>query len=247
MHGNVSEWSHCVAHGIHGGERSFSAKAWCTAVQDLLPGDPSVPGRKGDPAPRTQAGNRESVSSMTVKTAAPRQGVSAAPAACSPTLPDHPTVVGGVIDRSGETVLRVPADLGCMHRARKLVVQAARSWGVLSEASLGDVELCAGEVVANAMEHTGAASVVRVSATTSGVRVEVVDTHPQLPGPAPSDAQGESGRGLLLVDALATVWGAHPTGTGKTVWFEIAADPQPAGCEALGQADRGTVGQRPAA
>ncbi|WP_327687953.1 ATP-binding protein [Streptomyces tubercidicus] len=184
---------------------------------------------------------------MTVKTASPPQGVSAAPTVDSPTLPDVPTVVGGVIDRRAEAVFRVPADLGCMHRARKLVVQAARSWGVLSEASLGDVELCAGEVVANAVEHTGATSVVRVSATPSGVRVEVVDTHPQLPSPAPCDAQGESGRGLFLVDALASEWGAHPTGTGKTVWFEIAGAPQPAGCDALPQADHHTLGQRPAA
>ncbi|MEW9518270.1 ATP-binding protein [Streptomyces tubercidicus] len=184
---------------------------------------------------------------MTVKTASPHRGVSAAPAAGSPTLPDNPTVVGDVNDRREETVFRVSADLGCIHRARELVVQAARGRGVLSEALLGDVELCAGEVVANAMEHTGAASVVRVSATSSGVRVEVVDTHPQLPSPAPCDAQGESGRGLFLVDALATAWGAHPTGTGKTVWFEIAADSPPAGCDALPEADRHTVGQRPAA
>jgi len=183
---------------------------------------------------------------MTVKTASPHRGVSAALAAGSPDLLDNPTVVA-VIDRRGDAVFRVPADLGCMHRARKLVVQAARRWGVLSEASLGDVELCAGEVVANAMEHTGAASVVRVSGSTFGVRVEVVDTHPQLPSPGPSDAQDESGRGLFLVDALATAWGAHPTGTGKTVWFEIAADPQPAGCDGLRRADRHTVGQRPAA
>ncbi|MGW7046358.1 ATP-binding protein [Streptomyces avermitilis] len=170
---------------------------------------------------------------MTVKTTSPRRGVSAAPTAGSPTLPDNPSAADGFIGRRTEAVFRVPADLGSVHGARKLVVQAARRWGVLSEASLGDVELCAGEVVANAMEHTRAASVVRVSAIKSGVRVEVIDTHPQLPSPAAPDAQGESGRGLFLVDALATAWGAHPAGTGKTVWFEIAAAPQPAGCDAL--------------
>ena len=32
----------------------------------------------------------------------------------------------------------------------------------------------------------------------------------------------ESGRGLHLVDALATAWGVIPHAAGKTVWFELA-------------------------
>jgi hypothetical protein len=30
-----------------------------------------------------------------------------------------------------------------------------------------------------------------------------------------------SGRGLSLVDALASEWGVHPSPPGKTVWFEL--------------------------
>jgi anti-sigma regulatory factor (Ser/Thr protein kinase) len=55
------------------------------------------------------------------------------------------------------------------------------------------------------------------------IRVEVSDTNPALPvrlAPAPADADG--GRGLLLVDALASRWGVtERTGPGKTVWAEL--------------------------
>jgi hypothetical protein len=32
----------------------------------------------------------------------------------------------------------------------------------------------------------------------------------------------EGGRGLALVDALATRWGVDADGAGKSVWFEVA-------------------------
>ncbi|WP_259370853.1 ATP-binding protein [Streptomyces sp. SCUT-3] len=66
------------------------------------------------------------------------------------------------------------------------------------------------------------------------LRVEVSDARsgtvpaPVQPGPVPVHTAGsaedgaESGRGLLLVDALATRWGWAPgPGTGKTVWAEL--------------------------
>ncbi|WP_416210682.1 ATP-binding protein, partial [Frankia sp. Cas8] len=49
----------------------------------------------------------------------------------------------------------------------------------------------------------------------------------------------EGGRGLQLVAELATHWGARPTRTGKTVWFQLdtpdtdQANSLKAGSEAL--------------
>ncbi len=34
----------------------------------------------------------------------------------------------------------------------------------------------------------------------------------------------EGGRGLYLVDQIATRWGSRPTRDGKAVWFEIPVD-----------------------
>ena len=50
--------------------------------------------------------------------------------------------------------------------------------------------------------------------------VEVWDENFQLPVPAPASLDDESGRGLMLVDALAERWGWNmpPSGRGKIVW-----------------------------
>ncbi|WP_218053803.1 ATP-binding protein [Streptomyces rhizosphaericus] len=59
------------------------------------------------------------------------------------------------------------------------------------------------------------------------IRVEVRDSNPYPPVPtAPLDddarnLEAESGRRLLIVEALATAWGSSPAGRGKTTWFEI--------------------------
>ncbi|MGX5214031.1 ATP-binding protein [Streptomyces violaceus] len=55
------------------------------------------------------------------------------------------------------------------------------------------------------------------------LRIEVTDTHgddfPRRRSPAPD---AESGRGLLLVEALADRWGVQPGPVpGKTVWAEL--------------------------
>lgn len=56
------------------------------------------------------------------------------------------------------------------------------------------------------------------------LRVEVHDSLARRPGPRVPEQPGEhgtSGRGLLLVEALADSWGVHARDTGKVVWFEL--------------------------
>ena len=54
------------------------------------------------------------------------------------------------------------------------------------------------------------------------VWVEVFDPDLRLPRLRTARATDEGGRGLYLVEQLATRWGSRPTPEGKTVWFEIA-------------------------
>lgn len=55
------------------------------------------------------------------------------------------------------------------------------------------------------------------------VRVEVSDTHPARPARVAREGDDNHGRGLVLVDALATRWGVRDrVGPGKTVWAEYA-------------------------
>ncbi|MBQ1091566.1 ATP-binding protein [Streptomyces sp. B93] len=92
------------------------------------------------------------------------------------------------------------------------------------------VALVVGELAANAVQHgrvPGRDFGLRITADEAAnhVRIEVTDAAPPPdlpPAPTPPHPEDESGRGLLLVDVLATHWGTtpHPS-EGKTVWAEL--------------------------
>ncbi|MFJ4094678.1 ATP-binding protein [Kitasatospora sp. NPDC089913] len=105
--------------------------------------------------------------------------------------------------------------------ARWLVAAIVREWGVpLSVEALQDLELCASEVIANAMLHTGDRCLVTVLRRPGLLCVEVADRCPALPG-RERGADETGGRRLVLVAALAQGWGWHPESPGKVVWFEF--------------------------
>ncbi|GAA2134145.1 hypothetical protein GCM10009760_11110 [Kitasatospora kazusensis] len=109
--------------------------------------------------------------------------------------------------------------------ARRLIRRIAEAWQVpMSDAALRDLELCADELLANAVEHVRARCRVTVRWTGERLRVEVADSSPCLPDREAAEDTVTGGRGLLLVEGFAHSWGWHPTGLGKTVWFECAAD-----------------------
>ncbi|MFE0458857.1 ATP-binding protein [Kitasatospora sp. NPDC058965] len=71
------------------------------------------------------------------------------------------------------------------------------------------------------------------------LRIEVSDARgerlPRLPLLPPQPGEAESGRGLLLVEALADAWGTVPRPpSGKTLWAELADEgPRPPGSAVL--------------
>jgi PAS domain S-box-containing protein len=62
---------------------------------------------------------------------------------------------------------------------------------------------------------------VRLRRGASAVWVEVLDPDLRLPRIRTAAEDDEGGRGLYLVEQLATRWGSRPTRDGKAVWFEI--------------------------
>ena len=62
---------------------------------------------------------------------------------------------------------------------------------------------------------------LRLRRGATSVWVEVEDTDMRLPRIRSAAETDEGGRGLYLVDQLATRWGSRPTKDGKTVWFEV--------------------------
>ncbi|MEW2400059.1 ATP-binding protein [Streptomyces sp. NPDC046862] len=121
---------------------------------------------------------------------------------------------------------RVAAAVEAVPAARRQVISLAQDLGLpLSDRMLENVELLASEVIANAVLHTDAPCDVSVTRTDERLRVEVTDTDPSLLSAVEAGPDDESGRGLLLVTALADAWGTRPEPMGKTTWFEITSEP----------------------
>ncbi|MGW6025411.1 ATP-binding protein [Streptomyces sp. NPDC055099] len=120
--------------------------------------------------------------------------------------------------------------------ARRLARYHLDEWGVPygSEVSEAVAQIVA-ELAANAVTHgrvPGRDFEVRMILGGGVLRVEVGDTWGEGGAAlavrvAASDA--ESGRGLLLVAALADAWGVVEREVGKTVWAEITL-PSPGPC-----------------
>jgi len=66
---------------------------------------------------------------------------------------------------------------------------------------------------------------LRIRKGESTVWVEVFDSDLRLPRIRVAGENDEGGRGLYLVEQLATRWGSRPTERGKAVWFEVPIRP----------------------
>jgi serine phosphatase RsbU (regulator of sigma subunit) len=68
---------------------------------------------------------------------------------------------------------------------------------------------------------------LRLRRGAEAIWVEVFDPDLRLPRLRTARATDEGGRGLYLVEQLATRWGSRPTPEGKAVWFEVPLGSQP--------------------
>jgi len=96
--------------------------------------------------------------------------------------------------------------------------------GGLSSESADAATLCASELVTNGVLHARTSLVFGVTTGRDWLLVTVADHAAGQPYPSPPDDERPSGRGLVLVDALATHWGVHEMDDGKTVWFTVPRD-----------------------
>ena len=86
------------------------------------------------------------------------------------------------------------------------------------------VLLVAYELAANAVEHVGGPVEVVTTLSAGSVRIEVSDGSPEAPLLRPRDPLALRGRGLQVVDGLASRWSWNAEDTGKTVWAEVLTD-----------------------
>ncbi|MER6104716.1 ATP-binding protein [Streptomyces sp. NPDC001832] len=121
----------------------------------------------------------------------------------------------GLVSLPGTTLVSASA-------ARRYVRTTARSWGLPPDTA-DALELITGELAANALEHTASRSITVVLSRTG--RTAVVGVIDEGRGGAtvagtPSPDQ-EDGRGLLIVDALASRWGQRHACGGLLVRAEV--------------------------
>lgn len=104
---------------------------------------------------------------------------------------------------------------------RRFVAATLASWDLddLSEVAC----LLSSELASNAVRHVGALYQLVLELDPPELRVEVVDPSRRLPVLAENTANSGSGKGLVLVDALATRWGVRQLSRGKAVWFVLSA------------------------
>ncbi|WP_405871960.1 ATP-binding protein [Streptomyces sp. NBC_00005] len=119
------------------------------------------------------------------------------------------------------TVLLSPTPRGA-RIAHLLAAEQLRTWEVPLEKATQVVA----ELAANAATHgrvPGRDFRVTLYIVADTLRIEVSDTRgDRLPRLAPGGLEAESGRGLVLVDALADRWGvAEGPYPRKTVWAEL--------------------------
>jgi anti-sigma regulatory factor (Ser/Thr protein kinase) len=114
--------------------------------------------------------------------------------------------------------LELPAVPASAARARRLV---ERELGSTCPREVIEIAtLLATELVTNVVLHAGTSMRFEVEHRDC-VRIEVQDSSPGLPVPRRTSVDATTGRGLLLIERLATAWGVEARPTGKAVWLEL--------------------------
>ncbi|MER5974472.1 ATP-binding protein [Streptomyces sp. NPDC002055] len=136
-------------------------------------------------------------------------------------LMDH----GGTLAEGRQDAFQLPALRTSVAEARRRVLERLSAWGVDDE-SRCSMELVVSELVTNVVRHTDSEKLgCELRSDGRRLRLEVTDEGCAAtePHPGSGDVDGESGRGLLLVDALSRTWGVHPgtSGRGHVVWAEL--------------------------
>jgi anti-sigma regulatory factor (Ser/Thr protein kinase) len=123
-------------------------------------------------------------------------------------------------DRSMGQSRRFDADPASVSQARSFVREALTG---LDRDLVDDGILLVSEVAANVVEHARTSYEVNITVDADRVRVDVCDRSAIVPATSTVAVDAERGRGLVLVQSLATSWGVEERDDGKCVWFELDA------------------------
>ncbi|MFC4506551.1 MULTISPECIES: ATP-binding protein [Streptomyces] len=110
------------------------------------------------------------------------------------------------------------ADAAWPKRLRRIVRASLRHWR--SPDLIETAELLLTELATNALRHgSGLEICVRIFIQDDGLKIQVNDGSPARPVLRHAELNDEGGRGLFLVDSLASAWGVSNDGT--TTWCTL--------------------------
>lgn len=138
-------------------------------------------------------------------------------------LVDELVAVAGLLETVEGAVAQRRVSLGrepqAPRQARRFVDETLRRWRCAE--ALETIELLVSELVTNAVLHAESPAEVAVVLHPERIRIEVTDGSTALPQRREAAPVDPTGRGLALVEELATAWGVEVRDEGKTVWFEV--------------------------
>lgn len=118
-------------------------------------------------------------------------------------------------------VIDVPASLHGPAAARQVVAALLPMWDLAD--LVADAQLIVTELVTNAYQHApGSDSFeLEILGDVNRIRIALADGSAVRPVIAELDETRPGGRGMRIVAALATEWGAEDHHGGKRVWVEL--------------------------
>jgi anti-sigma regulatory factor (Ser/Thr protein kinase) len=100
--------------------------------------------------------------------------------------------------------------------ARSFVRECLRG----TAADVDNAVLLTSELAANAVIHAHSGYQIDIRRSTGSVRVELLNDEPEIL-PMLTEPTEDGGRGLRLVESLASCWGMESDPDHKMVWFEL--------------------------
>ena len=123
---------------------------------------------------------------------------------------------------------RVGRNPGSVSRLRVITRDSLREWGL--DHLVEVAALCVSELATNAVRYGDGCDISFAATFLDHLVIEVHDSGAGVPVLRRAAEDGETGRGLALVEALAVGWGWERLGGGwKRVWCELCPSVSPLG------------------
>lgn len=139
------------------------------------------------------------------------------------TISYSPVLDRPVTDSPNYSETELPRALTSVRTARAWLAETLAGWDV-DDDTVDSAVLVVSEITTNAIVHNAGIGDTTITAAWWHGHLRITVSDPDLQIPVPDLADDEHGRGLLIVTAVTTRWGATKTSGGKVTWFELTSE-----------------------